>query len=171
MSAYLKLKPMQRRFVDLIVRRMNGSDAVRKLRPKLARPDVLAAKWRALPEVKEAIAEREVEAMEDAGITNAQILLSIAAIADLSVKEFVNADGKPKRIDELSDEAARVVQAIEVERDGTVKYRVPSRLDAKRLLGQHRKLFTERHEHDLGRQTLEQLVHASRQPEGTDDAE
>lgn len=160
-SAYARLKPRLRKFVDHIVRGNNGVTAARKIVPTSKRPDVLAAKWRAIPEVRAAIDERSEQAMEDAGVTNAQILLGIARIANLSVKEFVHADGTPKKVHELSDEAARAIQSIEVETSGAVKYRLPNRIEAAKLLGQYKRLFTETHEINLGEKTLEQLVAAS----------
>jgi hypothetical protein len=93
-STYECLKPAQRRFVDLIVQGYTGADAVRAIYPKYLRPDVKAAKWRALELVRTAIEERNNEAMEDAGITNAQILLGIARLANVSVKRLVWADGE-----------------------------------------------------------------------------
>lgn len=163
MSAYRGLKSaLRRNFVDLLVRRMNGTDAIRKLKPQCKRPDVLAAKWRAKPEIKAAIDERLQQAMEEAGITNAQILLSIARIANLSVKDLAHPDGRAKKIHELSDDVACLIQGVEVDADGTVKYRLASRLEASKLLGQYRKLFTQSVDVN-GRVTLEGLVGASQQ--------
>lgn len=147
-SAYRKLPIQKRRFVDLIVQRCRSTEAMRQIRPHLKRPEVLASKWKALPEVQAAIEERENEAMEEAGITNAQILLGIAQIANLSVKNLVYPDGRAKTIHELDDETAATIQSIEVETlagGGTrTKFRLPSKIEARKLLGQYRKLFTEK---------------------------
>ncbi len=169
LPAYPQLKRAQQKFVDLIVQGYNGTEAVRKLYPRFKRPDVKAAKWRALELLKRAIDERSAEAIEDAGITNAQILLGIAHIARVSVKSLVWQEGEkegvaagtPKKIHELDDVTARCVQAIEYSKDGEIKLRFPDRLVAKKLLGQYKKLFTETHQVDLGEKTLEQLVAAS----------
>lgn len=148
-SAYAKLPPERRKFVDLLVRGKNGTDAVRLLRPHSKAPWVIASKWKAMPEVRAAIIEREEEAMEAAGITNAQILFGIARIARLSIKDFVHKDGRPKAVHELDDDVAMAVQSLEVEstaKDGVVlrnKFRTPPKLDALKLLGQYRKLFTD----------------------------
>lgn len=147
MSAYAKLNRDQRAFVDLLVQRKTGSDAIRELRPWVKRPDVLASQWKALPEVREALAEREAEAMDEAGITNTQILLSIAETMNLSVKDFFHEDGRPKAVHELSDAAARNVAGIECEmlEGGAARYRykMPNRNEAKKLLGQFKKLWTD----------------------------
>lgn len=168
MTGYRKLPAQKRKFVDLIVRRMRPTEAIRQIRPHLKRPDVLAAKWKA--ELKEIIREREEEAMEEAGITNAQILLGLAYTADFDIRKLVHEDGTPKKIHELDDETARILQGVEVEhiagREGgtqllRTKFRLPSRIEARKLLGQHKKLFTQKHEHELGEKTLEQLIAAS----------
>lgn len=154
----------------MIVRGMFGADAVMKVRPHLnnLRARELASRWRALPEVKAAIEERQNEAMEDAGITNAQILLGIAQLANVSVHALVHLSGekkgKVKSIDELDEETARCIQSVKVDRDGSIEYRLPNRLEARKLLGQYRKLFTQNVALD-GHLTLEQLVGASMRPE------
>lgn len=148
MSSYRKLTAQKKHFVDLLVRRVRPMEAMKQIRPQLKRPDVLAAKWKALPEVQLAIEERELEAMEAAGITNAQILLGIASYANVSMKDFVHADGRPKSIHELDDATARAIQSIEVETTEKgvtrTKFRLPSKIEAQKLLGQSRKLFTEK---------------------------
>lgn len=57
-SAYANLRPVLRLFVDAVVAGEKPTHAVRRLRPHLERPNVLASKWKARPEVQAAIAER-----------------------------------------------------------------------------------------------------------------
>lgn len=144
---------------------------MRIIRPHLTRPDVQASKWRALPTVKEAIAERDEQAMEDAGITNAQILLGLAAIANVSPKDFLREDGTLKPVHELDDTIAATIQSIEIETapGGVVrtKLKVPSKIEARKLLGQYKQLFTQ-NINVSGRLSLEQLVGASQQPPAQD---
>lgn len=155
MSAYRKLNSQKRQFVDLIVQRTLPTDAIRKIRPHLKRPDVLASKWKALPEVQQAIDERLEEAMEEAGITNAQILLGLAQVADFDIRKLFDEHGNTKPVHLLDDQTARVVQSVEVRqiksgrgKDGSTvlrtKYRLPPRIEARKLLGQYKKLFTEK---------------------------
>lgn len=163
-TAYQRLKPQQRRFVDLIVRRIKSpTDAIREIRPKLKNPQCLASRWKALPEIRAALEEREAEAMDEAGITNAQILLDIAAIADFDLRKIVKPDGTPKKLHELDAETARILQSVTIDGE-KLEFKVPNRLEAKKLLGQYRKLFTQKLDLD-GRLTLEQLVGASQQAE------
>lgn len=173
MSTYRKLPAQQRRFVDMIVRGSTQTDAMAKLRPHLKRPAELACRWRALPEIEAAIEERSDEAMRDAGISNAQVLLDIARIARASMHSLVHRtgekQGKFKTVDELDEETARVVQSVRLA-DGTIEYRLPSRLEALKLLGQYRKLFTQNVALN-GHLTLEQLVGQSMEPEGGEGGE
>lgn len=147
-SAYLKLPLMKRRFVDLLVQRKTPTDAIREIKPHVKHPRVLASKWRSLPEVQAALEEREAEAIEEAGITSAQILLGIAATADFDIRKLVNPDGSPKSLHELDDDAARVVQAVKFNADGSIEFKLPNRNEARKMLGQYKKLFTEKHEHE-----------------------
>lgn len=57
-SAYRKLKPIMRRFVEGCVAGEMGTNVIRRLRPHLKRPDVLASKWLARADVQAAIVER-----------------------------------------------------------------------------------------------------------------
>lgn len=151
--AYRKLTPQQRKFVDLVsLGKTKPIDAVRQIRPKLGRPDDLAWRWKNHPDVKAAIAEREEEAIEQAGVTDVNILLGLAKIATLSPKDFVHPDGRPKQVHELDDDVAQCIQSIEIEEIAGVglvrtKFKAPSKIEARKLLGQHKKLFTEKHEH------------------------
>lgn len=156
MSVYRALPGLKRRFVDLVAfDRMNGADAIRRLRkdfkrPQLKRPDVLAAKWRALPEIKAAITEREAAAIEEAGVTATDVLLGLAQHARGSIHKLFGADGRVLLPHELDAETARCIESVDIEttKDGgqRVKYRLPKRNEAYKLLGTHLKLFTERHE-------------------------
>jgi phage terminase small subunit len=174
--AYETLKARERKFVDYIVQGDNGATAARKVAKKSRRPDVMAAKWRARTEIKKAIEERRTQAMEDAGIANAQTLIDIAAIGNFNPKNLVWQAheqlpegvqvGQHKKLHELDDVTARCLEHIEISMDGVVKVRHPSRLAAKRLIGQYQRLFTETHEINLGEKTLEQLAAQSwRKPE------
>jgi hypothetical protein len=170
-TAYEQLNSVRRKFVDFIVQGYTGTDAVRAISKRWTRPDIKASKWRKEQLVRTAIEERQAEQMEDAGVTNAQILLDIAQLSNVSVKRLVwcadetlpegAAVGQPKKLHELDDVTARCIQSIEYSKDGALKARVVDRLAAKKLLGQYKRLFTESHEINLGEKTLEQLLEAS----------
>ena len=56
-SPHRPLPPVLRRFVRDVLAGEMGTDVVRRLRPDLKRPDVLASKWMARPDVKAAMAD------------------------------------------------------------------------------------------------------------------
>jgi phage terminase small subunit len=156
---YRKLSAQQRRFVDLIVRRTNGTDAIRAIRPQLKRPDVLAAKWKALPDVKAAIAEREDEAIEEAGITNAQILLEVARLGFANIQDFVSQTGGETFFDisKVDRMTAAAVQEFTIEETTygkgenermmrRTRLKLCDKKGSLELLGKHKKLWTEKHE-------------------------
>jgi hypothetical protein len=55
-DAYANLKPVLRKFVDGILAGEKQTHVMRRLRPRLMRPDVKASKWLARPDVRAAIA-------------------------------------------------------------------------------------------------------------------
>jgi hypothetical protein len=166
--AFDRLQRWKQRVIDHIVRGDTPTQAVRRVKPTSKRPEVIASKLRYEPLYVEALEERRAQAIEDAGIVNAQILLGIAQLANVNVKALVwCADevlpegvtvGQPKKLHELDDVTARCIQSIEYSKDGEIKVRFPDRLAARKLLGQYKRLFTESHEINLGEATLEQLA-------------
>jgi hypothetical protein len=170
-TAFEQLQRWKQRVIDLIIQGDTPTAAARKVKTKSRRPDLIASKLKKDPVYVEALEERRAEAMEEAGITNSQILIGIAQYANVNPKALVWQQheplpegatvGQPKKLHELDDVTARCIQAIEFTKDGEIKARFVDRLGAKKLLGQYKRLFTETHEINLGEKTLEQLVAAS----------
>ncbi len=170
-AAYERLQRWKQRVIDLVIQGDTSTAACRKVRPKSKRPDLMSNRLRKEPLFLEALNVRQAEAMEEAGITNAQILLGIAQYANVNPKALVWQEGEalpegatvgqPKKLHELDDVTARCIQQIEFSKDGDLKVKWVDRLGAKKLLGQYKRLFTESHEINLGEKTLEQLVEAS----------
>lgn len=166
-----RLQRWKQRVIDLIIRGDTPTVAVRKVKPKSKRPEVMASKLRYEPLYLEALEQRRNQAVEDAGIVNAQILIDIALMSNVNPKALVWCEGEQlpegakvgqvKKLHELDDVTARCVQSIEFTKDGEVKVRFPDKIAAKRLLGQYKRLWTETHEISLGEKTLEQLAAAS----------
>lgn len=165
-TAYQRLSPLKRRFVELMVGGSTGTAAMRKLKPKSKRPDTVAWKWKNTPLIREAIDQRLAERMEDLGITTHKILLDIADMGNVSVASLVWQEGEkdgvaagtPKKLHELDDVTARCIQSIDVNSNGAFKVRWVDKLAAKKLLGQYKRLFTESHEINIGEKTIEQLL-------------
>lgn len=168
--AYERLKGPQRKFVDLLLTGLTGAEAVRRIRPRLKRPDGLAWKWRTTRLVREAIEQRTQDAMEAAGITAADIILDINNVSKVSAaalywqegeKEGVAA-GTLKKLHELDEITARAIQSVKFGENGALEdVRFVDKIAAKRMLAQNKKLLTESHEVNLGEQTLDRLAAAS----------
>jgi hypothetical protein len=170
MSAYEKLPRDKREFVDLLVQRKCGTEAIRILKPWLKRPEVTACRWNALPEVRMALEERERVAMEDAGIRSAQVLLSLARVTHANIKDFFHPDGRTKAPHELSDAAAECVAGFEVEElpEGLGKryrYRLRNANEAAKLLGQYQRLWSEEEVRRSGEVQVIEVVKFVRAPE------
>lgn len=114
-SAYAALKPVLRRFVDGVNAGEKPTVVVRQLRPALKRPDVLASKWLARADVKAARAEIAENALESVGITTQMIARELGRIAFGDPRKLVDEHGNLRPIQELDDDAAAMVAAIEVE--------------------------------------------------------
>lgn len=113
-SAYKALRPVLQRFVDGVLAGEKPTDVVRRLRPKLKRPDVLASKWLALPAVKAARAELAENALENVGITTQMIVRELARIAFGDPRRLFDEKGNLRPIHELDDDAAALVAGIEI---------------------------------------------------------
>lgn len=168
-----RLKPNQRQFVDLVARGTNATDAMRIVAPHLtdASARQRAYLWKKDPRIAQAIEERVQQYFDEAAVRREQILLRIVDIARLDVRKLCKPDGTPKKLHELDEDTARILEGIECSPDGTIlKFRAPKRLEAERLLGAHAKLWTQ-NVHHSGSVTLAELVTQSMEPEAPADPE
>lgn len=80
MQNYRKLNPRLRRFAEAISAGKTAKDAALVIRPHSKCPRGLGYKLRHLPTVAAAIEELEADAIREAGITRAQVLLDVKSI-------------------------------------------------------------------------------------------
>ncbi|HEX5461898.1 MAG TPA: terminase small subunit [Steroidobacteraceae bacterium] len=159
MSAYSKLRRQHQQFVDAFVRLGVGSDAYREVYgADIKRPDAGACKVMGRAGIKEAIEERTQQAIARAGVRQVRVFEELAAIAYFDPADVVDEDGNLKPIHEIPLAARKALAGIEVEElyegRGEAREHVGrlhklkhwSKVDALKLLGQHLKLFAERHE-------------------------
>ncbi len=119
------------------------------------------------PNIQDRVAELKAEQFKRVQIDSDQILAEIAKLGYSDIRGLYNDDGTIKHPKEWSDELGRAVSSIEVEElfDGsgqdrtwigyTKKVKFWPKDKALDMLGKHKKLFTERHEH-TGEISLEQ---------------
>lgn len=114
-SAYDALRPVLQRFVDGVLAGEKPTDVVKRLRPKLKKPNVQASKWLARADVRAARAERGEQLLESVGITQQMIAREIGRIAFGDPRKLLDEQGNPKAIHELDDEAAAMIAGVDVE--------------------------------------------------------
>lgn len=147
MSAYAKLRRRRQIFVDAFVRTGNGSEAALAAGYSKKAPNVAAAKMRANPEVAAAIAERQQEAIERAGVRPAQVLLGIAELAYANLTMLRDEEGKPRHFKDLPPALLAGAEAIDFHPDGSVRKIRLARGSGLNMLAQNLKLFTAVLEH------------------------
>ncbi|MHB8815014.1 MAG: terminase small subunit [Steroidobacteraceae bacterium] len=159
MENYFKLGARLQRFVDAIAEGCTGAEAVRRVRPKQRCPKQTAYSWRKNPRVAAAIEERKAEAIEDAGVNLVRLLQELARVAYFNPKRLLGPDGNFLPLHEWPDDAAAAIAGLDIEEIWTgvgeerkligrvLKPRAAPKVEAARLLGQHLKAFTEKHEH------------------------
>jgi hypothetical protein len=80
-TAYERLTPPQRMFVDQIVARAKYTEAAKIAYPHQKNPAAYGSKLMSFPRVREAIMEREAEYMQEIGVRTEQILIEMAKVA------------------------------------------------------------------------------------------
>lgn len=115
---------------------------------------------------KEALAARAEWAME-------RVLQEIQLIGTVDIRRAYNSKGELLPVNEMPDDVAAAVASVEVDeltegygRDReivgqTKKLKLIDKLKALELMGKNFGMFIDRHEIDLGKQTLEALVSGS----------
>lgn len=147
MSAYAKLRRRRQLFVDAYVRTGSNKDAAIASGYAGKRPEVAGHKLMANLEVKAAVAEREKEAIERAGVRHVRVLEEMATLALASLEALRKEDGVLRTFKELPAELLRGAEAIEFNPDGSVKRVKLAKTQGLHMLGQYLKLLTNVMEH------------------------
>jgi phage terminase small subunit len=114
MSAYHKLTEKQRRFVDLYVVSLNGTQAAREAGYGPVRADVAAARLKGRPLVRAAIAERQVSRREDAELNAEWVLERLRAIVERCMQAEPARERFGKPTGEWKFDAAGAARALEL---------------------------------------------------------
>ena len=158
-SAYDQLTGQQRRFIDAWLTGMTGRDAAIQAGSKAKHPEEWACRTLKKPEVRAAIAERDAEAADRAGITHTMIYTHLKHVATFDHRKLYDpATGEPLPIHELPPEVSAGLAGTEVEeifeREGKQrrhvgrihKYRAWPKTDALRTLAQIKRMMPQQHE-------------------------
>ena len=161
MSAYLKLKPRLRRFVDEYVvsgRRDLATHACGFKPTSQASQYRFASETLLNPAVKAAIEEIAEQALLAVGVRAIAVMKQVAAAAFLDPARMFDEKGAMLPLEQIPEEVRCCIAAIEVDERWTGKgkarrlagkvkrVKFESHLQAQQLLGQHLKLFANRHE-------------------------
>jgi len=116
LSAYMKLRPRLRRFVDAYVACGIASEAIRRIGYR-GRGEPKQAGWKLVhkPAIAAAIAERELQAVEAARVQHWETLRQIKALSESDIRRCFGMDGELLPIEQLPAEIAASIASIEVE--------------------------------------------------------
>lgn len=147
MSAYAKLRRRRQIFVDAYVRTGNGTEAALASGYSSKAPHVAANKMLANLEVKAAVAERQLEAIERAGVRNVRVLEEVAKLAFATLVDLRREDGTAHTFKDLPAQLLAGAESVDFNPDGTLKSVRLAKRDGLRMLMQHLKLLTDVLEH------------------------
>src|SRR6185437_328109 len=109
-----KLTARQQRFVDEYLIDLNATQAAIRAEYSKNGAEVTASKLLRVAKVGDAIAKAEAKRAERTHITQDRVLQELARIAFFDIRRLYRDDGTLKRPNELDDEAAAVLSAVEV---------------------------------------------------------
>lgn len=135
---YDKLRWRLKKFVDGFIETGNATEAMRRVGFKGGRPDAAAGKLKMKPKIRQAIAERQALAIQEAGRSAAEVLKVIWETVDRcrQVVPVLDDKGMPA-----------LVKGPDGNLAAAYVFDSKSVLKGAELLGKHHKLFTEKVEH------------------------
>lgn len=156
-----KLTPKQRLFVHEYLKDLNATQAAIRAGYSRKTAQAISTENLSKPLIQEAIQKEFDKRAGEVDLTAKRILTEIMKLAFFNIKDLYDENGDIKPINELSNEVACAISAIDIGEVRTIKtadgeplieqYTKKIKLWDKRasleLLGKHLKLFTEKHEH------------------------
>lgn len=147
MSAYANLRHRRQLFVDYLVELNVGSKAAAQAFPDSKRPDVIASKLLANPEVKAAVIERRGEVLAELGVNVVRALREVTNIAFFNPKHMHGPDGKVLPLHMIDDSVVSALSSVTCDTQGRpIKYRVHAKTESLKLILQYLNVLVERHE-------------------------
>lgn len=147
MSAFAKLRRKRQLFVDAYVRSGSQAEAAIAAGYSEKGANVAGCRLMANPEVKAAVAEREQEAIERAGIRRVRALEELGALATVDLADLRKEDGTLKSFKEIPASLLRGAVSIDFNPDGSVKQVRLAKAQGVNMLLQHLKLLANVVEH------------------------
>lgn len=149
-GAYERLNEQRRNFVDAYIGKAGGNAKRAAELAGYCHPMQSGWRLKHTPEVAAAITER----VSELAMSAEEVMGRLAQIACGDMGDVFDIDrrtGQPKKLNlkrAQEEGALGLIQELSFTEHGP-KVKLYSRIDALKLIGQHHKLFTERHEHDI----------------------
>jgi len=121
-TAYESLNRREQRFVDAFVGGETAAAALRQSKVagnNSTQGRVYAHRLLKKQHIRDAVKERTIIAVHDAGAHTVAVMRNMAAMATSDVRKIFNADGSVKRPDELDEATALAIKSIDVEQIST----------------------------------------------------
>lgn len=147
MSAYAKLRRKRQLFVDAYVRLGVKSEAAVAAGYSDKGAAVAGFRLMANAEVAAAVAEREQEAIERAGVRKVRVLEEMASLALASLEGLRDADGNVRKLKDIPAQFLRSAEAITFNEDGSVKSVKLAKTAGLNMLGKYLKILMDVVEH------------------------
>jgi Terminase small subunit len=112
-SAYEQLSNRDRLLLEAYFDSRTATDAVRKVQPNAARPDVIASKWKAKPLVQKAISERRLNLLDAVGVSQEMIVREWKILAFGDIRELYDEQGRLKPMHELTPDQAALIASLD----------------------------------------------------------
>jgi phage terminase small subunit len=110
-----KLKPLERRFAQLVASGVNPTQALRDLKFRGRKPQIKACKMMARPHIREYIEKLCSDTLAAAGITRTMIVKELGRIAFADPRKMLTELGGMKALTEIDDDTAAVIAGLDVE--------------------------------------------------------
>lgn len=150
-----KLAPKQQRFVEEYPKDLNGKQAAIRAGYSARSAEVHASRLLSNAKVQSALQAILKARADKAELTAADLLAEIDILATSNIAQIFDFDSDGgivlKAGKDIPDRARRCIASLELTTDKSgqpiVKVRLWDKVAAQRLAGQHRGMFTEKHEH------------------------
>lgn len=150
----MALNAKQRAFIAQYLIDKNGAQAAIRAGYSEKTARTIASELLAKPDIKDAV-EKGLKRIEDrANVTAERIRQELATLGYANLLDYVEvrvSGGKQalylKPMTELPPGASAAISELIQEKDGRIRVKLHSKTHALELLGRHKKMFTDKHEH------------------------
>lgn len=130
-----KLTPKQERFVDEYLKDLNATQAAIRAGYSQKNAHTIASQLLGKSQVSQQISKRRKALEIDCEITRERVVKEMARLAFFNIKCFFDDNGNPKKVSELTDDAACAINGIDIVNIGNdevgfgqvIKYKIPDK--------------------------------------------